>query len=80
MRPVIWWSRRPTPARVCSRVDSRIATLLVSSPVGALYHLSFFLGIGYLAAIVGPLDRHTLLVLIGVSAGWWGIWGLWPGR
>src|SRR5438128_43305 len=42
---------------------------------GVLYPLSYVLSIGYLVAIVGSLDRHTLLVLIGVSAGWWGVWG-----
>ena len=42
---------------------------------GGLYPLSYCLGIGYLVAIIGPLDRHTLLVLIGVSAIWWGVWG-----
>jgi hypothetical protein len=23
---------------------------------------------------IGPLDRHALLMLIGVPAIWWGIW------
>jgi hypothetical protein len=41
---------------------------------GVLYPFSYFLGLGYLVAIIGPLDRHTLLMLIGVSAIWWGIW------
>jgi hypothetical protein len=29
----------------------------------------------YLVAMIGPLDRRNLLLLLGISAAWWGIWG-----
>jgi hypothetical protein len=78
VRPVLWWFQ-------ATHSGSRALQALTPTSLrrwstrrfwGALYPLSYFLGIGYLVAIVGPLDRHTLLVLIGVSAGWWGVWGL----
>jgi len=43
--------------------------------LGVLYPLSYYLRIGYLSAIIGPLDRYALLWLIGVSAIRGGIWG-----
>jgi hypothetical protein len=78
VRPVLWWFQ-------ATHSGSRALQALTPTALrrwstrrfwGVLYPLSYFLGIGYLVAIVGPLDRHTLLVLIGVSAGWWGVWGL----
>jgi hypothetical protein len=30
---------------------------------------------GYLVVIMGGLDWHNGLILAGVSAGWWGVWG-----
>jgi hypothetical protein len=77
VRPVIWWFQ-------ATHSGSRWLQALIPAPLrrwparrfwGGLYPLSYCLGIGYLVAIIGPLDRHTLLVLIGVSAIWWGIWG-----
>jgi hypothetical protein len=77
VRPVIWWFQ-------ATHSGSRLLQALTPAPLrrwtarrfwGVLYPLSYFLGIGYLVAIVGSLDRHTLLVLLGVSAGWWGVWG-----
>jgi hypothetical protein len=77
VRPVIWWFQ-------ATHSGSRWLQALTPMPLrrwpvrrfwGVLYPLSYFLGIGYLVAIIGPLDWHTLLVLIGVSAIWWGIWG-----
>jgi hypothetical protein len=78
VRPVLWWFQ-------ATHSGSRVLQALTPAPLrrwparrlwGVLYPLSYFLGIGYLVAILGPLDRHTLLVLSGVSAIWWGIWGL----
>ena len=42
---------------------------------GLLYPASFFLGMGWLVAIIWPLDTHNLLMVLGISAIWWGIWG-----
>jgi hypothetical protein len=78
VRPVLWWFQA-THSGSCALQALTPAPLRRWSTRrfwGALYPLSYFLGIGYLVAIVGPLDRHTLLGLISVSAGWWGVWGL----
>ena len=77
VRPVIWWFQAThSGARV---LQALTPALLGRWPArrfwGELYPLIYFLGLGYLVAIIGPLDRHTLLMLIGVSAIWWGIWG-----
>jgi hypothetical protein len=42
---------------------------------GTLYPASYILGMGYLIAIIGPLDPHNLLMIAGMSAIWWAIWG-----
>jgi hypothetical protein len=77
VRPVLWWCQ-------ATHSGSRVLQALTPAPLrrwparrfwGVLYPLSYFLGLGYLVAIIAPLDRRTLLVLIGVSAIWWGIWG-----
>jgi hypothetical protein len=74
--PVIWWFQ-------ATHSGSRVLQALTPAFLrrwparrfwGVLYPLSYFLGIGYLVAIVGPLGRHTLLVFIGISAVWWGVW------
>lgn len=78
VRPVLWWFQ-------ATHRGHRFLEALTPAPLrrwparrtwGLLYPLSFFLGLGYLALIIGPLDRHNLLLLAGVSAGWWGVWGL----
>jgi hypothetical protein len=77
VRLVIWWFQ-------ATHAGSRVLQALTPAPLrrwparrfwGVFYPLSYFLSIGYLVAIIGPLERHTLLVLIGISASWWGIWG-----
>lgn len=77
IRPVLWWFQ-------ATHRGYRFLEMLTPVPLrrwparrfwGILYPLSFALGIGYLVAIIGPLDRHNLLVLLGVSAAWWGTWG-----
>jgi len=77
VRPVLWWFQ-------ATYSGSRVLQALTPAPLrrwparrfwGVLYPLSYFLGIGYLVVIIGPLDRHALLVLSGVSTIWWGIWG-----
>jgi hypothetical protein len=30
---------------------------------------------GYLVVIIGSLDQHDLLLMVGISAIWWGVWG-----
>lgn len=77
-RPVVW------PFLLSARASRRLGQLmppgLRSVPRrqlwGVLYPLSYVLGIGYLALILGPLDRQAWLAIGLVSAGWWGVWGL----
>ena len=77
VRPVIWWFQ-------ATHSGFRMLRALTPTPLrrwtarqlwGVLYPLSYALSVGYLVAIVGRLDRHTLLMLIGISASWWGVWG-----
>lgn len=77
VRPVLWWFQAtyrgyhlletltPVPLR---RWSTRRFW-------GILYPLSYVLGMGYLVLIIGSLDRHNFLILVGISAIWWGIWG-----
>ena len=78
VRPVVWWFQ-------ATRRGYRILELLTPAPLrrwparrfwGILYPLSYAMGMGTILAIIGPLERDNLWILIGVSAGWWGIWGL----
>jgi hypothetical protein len=77
VRPVLWWFQATFPGY-------RILQSLTPAPLrrwparrfwGVLYPLSYALGMGCLVAAVGALDRRDLLLLGGVSAAWWGIWG-----
>jgi hypothetical protein len=77
VRPVLWWFQ-------ATYSGYRFLQAITPGPLrkwparrfwGLIYPLSFFGGVGYLVAIIGPLDWNNLLVLVGVSAGWWGIWG-----
>jgi hypothetical protein len=77
VRPVLWWFQAtysgyrflqritPSPLR---RMPARLFW-------GILYPVSFFLGIGYLLVVAGPVDSSGWLVLILVVAAWWGVWG-----
>jgi hypothetical protein len=42
---------------------------------GILYPLAYFLSIAYLMVIAGPLEWEDVLIAIGISAVWWGVWG-----
>jgi hypothetical protein len=77
VRPVIWWFQAThSGSRVLQALTPALLRRWTTRRFwGALYPLSYFLGVGYLVAIISPLDRYTLLMLIGVSAIWWGIWG-----
>jgi hypothetical protein len=78
VRPVLWWFQatyqgyhlveRLTPAPLRRWSARRFW--------GIVYPVSYVLGIGYLAAVIGPLDWHNLALILGISAAWWGIWGL----
>ena len=43
---------------------------------GVVYALTFFGGLVYFAAVIWPLTLGNLLIMVFVSAVWWGIWGL----
>lgn len=77
-RPVIWWFE-------ATRSGLRLARALTPAPLralparrfwGATYLGSYLLGMGYIIAAGGLWDAHNLLVIAGISAIWWGIWGL----
>lgn len=77
VRPVLWWFQ-------ATRRGYRFLERLTPSPLrrmparrfwGILYPLSYLLAMVYLAAILGPLDRSQVLMLLGISACWWGVWG-----
>jgi hypothetical protein len=42
---------------------------------GILYPLSYLLGMGYLVMVIGSLERQDWLLVAGISAAWWGVWG-----
>jgi hypothetical protein len=77
VRPVLWWFQ--ATHRGYHVLESLTPAPLRRWPArrfwGVLYPLSYVLGLGYLAAIIGALDRHDWLLLGGVSAAWWGGWG-----
>lgn len=77
VRPVLWWFQ-------ATHRGYHILETLTPKPLrrwsarrlwGILYPLSFLLMITYLIVIIGGLKRDDLLVLVGVSACWWGVWG-----
>ena len=77
VRPALWWFQ--TTHRGYRFLERLTPAPLRRWPArrfwGILYPLSYALGMVYLVAMIGPLDRHNLLLLLGISAGWWGIWG-----
>jgi hypothetical protein len=76
-RPVLWWFQATHPG-------FRLLTRLTPPPLrrvparwfwGVLYPLVYVLAMVYLLAAAGPLDREGWLLLLGISAVWWGVWG-----
>lgn len=76
MRPVLWWFQ-------ATHRGTRLLERLTPAPLrrwparrfwGLLYPASYILGMGYFVAIAGPLDGQNLLLLLGISAIWWGVW------
>ena len=77
VRPVLWWFQ-------ATHRGYHLLETLTPAPLrhwsarrfwGILYPLSYVLGMGYLVVIIGSLDRHDLLLMVGISAIWWGVWG-----
>ena len=78
VRPVLWWFQATHGGyRFLERVTP-VALRRWSARRfwGILYPVSYALAMGYLVAVMGPLSRRDLLLLLGISALWWGIWGL----
>lgn len=77
VRPVLWWFQ--ATQRGVHFLEMLTPTPLRQWPArrfwGILYPLSYILGVAYLVVITGSLDWDDVLIIIGVSAGWWGIWG-----
>lgn len=76
VRPVLWWFQ-------ATHSGYHFLEKITPAPLrrwsaghfwGLLYPLSYFLGMGYLLAIIGPLDRQDVLIFLVVSAAWWGAW------
>jgi hypothetical protein len=77
-RPMLWWFETTYRGR-------RILATLTPAPLrrwparrfwGILYPFSYWVGMGYLMAIIGGLDWHNGLLLLGISTVWWGFWGV----
>ncbi len=77
MRPVIWgFQATHLGARRLEKLTPPPLRRLPARRVwGFLYPLGYILGMGYLVFAVGGLDRPGWLLLAGISAAWWGIWG-----
>jgi hypothetical protein len=43
---------------------------------GIVYPASYVLAIAALARAGGAMTAGTVLLIIGISAAWWGLWGL----
>ncbi len=78
VRPVLWWFQ-------ATYGGYRLLQALTPAPLrrwsarrfwGILYPLSYFVGMGYLVFIIGGLDWRNGLIMLGISAIWWGFWGL----
>jgi hypothetical protein len=75
---MLWWFETTYRGR-------RILATLTPAPLrrwparrfwGILYPFSYWVGMGYLMAIIGGLDWHNGLLLLGISTVWWGFWGV----
>lgn len=77
VRPVVLWfqATRSGLQVLQSLTPALLRTWPASRSWGLVYVLSFALGVGYVVMLVGPLEPHDLLVVLGVVGGWWGIWG-----
>jgi hypothetical protein len=77
VRPVLWWFQ--ATHRGYHFLETLTPTPLRQLPArrfwGILYPLSYILGIAYLIMIIGALDWDNFLIVVGVSAAWWGTWG-----
>jgi hypothetical protein len=77
VRPVLWWFQ-------ATHSGYHFLEAITPAPLrrwparrfwGFLYPLSYVVGMGYLATIIGPLDYQDVLLFLGISAAWWGVWG-----
>lgn len=78
VRPVLWWFqatfrghywlRKLTPPPLRRWPARRLW--------GILYPLSYALAMACPVLGIGSLERSDILLLVGISAFWWGIWGL----
>lgn len=78
VRPVLWWFQ--ATHRGFHFLEALTPPPLRRWPArrfwGILYPLSYFVGMIYLVWIAGGLDRNGIILVGGVSAAWWGLWGL----
>jgi len=77
VRPVLWWFQ-------ATYGGYQLLQTLTPGPMrrwparrfwGILYPLSYLLGMGYLVMVIGSLERQDWLLVAGISAAWWGVWG-----
>jgi hypothetical protein len=76
VRPVLWWFQ--TTYRGYRFLERLTPPPFRRWPArrfwGCLYPLSYFAGMGYFAAILGPEVGPNLGLILGISAAWWGVW------
>jgi hypothetical protein len=80
VRPVIWTFhvRRSRQRLIHALMPGVIQRLPAARFWGVMYPATYLLGIAYLALILGrdSLTLRNLLLLLVISAAWWGAWGL----
>ena len=76
VRPVLWWFQ-------ATYGGYQLLAALTPPPIrqwparhfwGVLYPFSYGLGMAYLV-LISSFERRDWLLLIGISAVWWGVWG-----
>jgi hypothetical protein len=80
------WARRSTHIWFQTRPSLfRLAQMLVPEPIrllsrrqfwGIVYPVSFVLAIAALARAGGAMTAGNVVIIMGISAAWWGLWGL----
>ena len=78
IRPVLWWfqATRSGYRRLEALTPAPLRRLSARRFWGIFYPLVYVLGMAYLAIIISPLDSSEVLLFLGISAIWWGVWGL----
>jgi hypothetical protein len=78
VRPMLWWFQTTHRGyRVLERITPAPFRRLPARLFwGCLYPLCYVASIVYIVLVVGPLEERDVMLVLGVSAVWWGMWGL----